>query len=1367
MGNLLLPRMLILCLMIIISSCVNDSSKKAAPASPGSGTTVNLLKALNITPPSFNEDTSSLITLGYTDVNERKAQTCSLSSLSKVAISQACACDGAGVCTVGIKTIENASGAGSFRYNVAIGSEVSSTGTATFTITALDDAPVTTAISPVSFKYNTQSIITLAYTDPDGDLATTCSLSGLTNVTVTSACFCSVAGVCKVGVTGTNNFIGSASFNYTVTANSVASNSSAASFDITGDPPVANNITPPNVVSDTATIITLSYTDAQNDQATTCTVSSLRNIVPTLPCACASGVCGVRIQSLPGYTGTADFKYTVTAAGQVSNQATANLTIISAKPVANNITPPSFNEDISSIITLSYTDPLSRKATACALTSQTNITVNQACACDGAGVCTVGVKGSPNYNGTTNFNYTVTAGGQVSNTATATLTINAIDDAPVVTNTTLMDLIYEDTESGYLTLNYTDAESDRAGVADCTITNPSNLTVTTPCSCDVILGTCSLKITGNLHYYGVGGFDYKIRANSVFSNVGSVSLTILHKDHAPVSTNITPPAFNEEVQSIITLSYTDIDNDKASTCTLSSLGNVTVTQACACNGAGVCTVGVTGTTNYNGAGSFYYTVTANGTVSNQSTASLTINNVDDAPVTANIIPPGFDQNVQSIITLSNTDPDNDKATTCAVTAPNKVSVTQACACNGAGICTVGVTGDLNYSGMASFAYTVTANGVVSNSSTANLAIDFVNTPPTIDPITATIGNENTAYVVNLSVGDIDGPLSCSNDIAVSFSSNTSLIPLSNVVFSGAFPTCIATITPANNQYGSSNLTFKITDNLGGSNQTSFIHTVRHNVSKTWLLGDAGDTNTYSYSSASIETAAPGVIRLTPMQVDQTDDNNSGTGFTAYPTTLRWDGANSRLWQNHNVGAWTNTAGVYSTLYTSRVIDAKKSVTWNSIGWKTTLPFGKELPLTNESSAIYSLTSGSFANSLIGLWHFNDSSGSSTVKNSKTGNNDSFLLNTPVAATFGIAGKFNTGMSFGGDSVIRSATSAAVIPGSFSVSTWIKKTGNTVENIICFWKTNNNTTATDCPVRMSNVIRVRIDNSPIGGNTNVNDGNWHHYVVYSDSVSDKTEVYIDGVRETWPTQPTSFNVAGSSVYIGSDVGNGGSFTGSIDETAIWNRVLSVSEITELYRRGANRLKIAVRTCPDATCSTNPAWSANMSELDNISGGEAITANPMFAVSLTNQRYFQYRATFETDELPTVHAPDLREVVVGPNHIIYAATEEAFTTQEGLSFKTLSQFTSTLGSLGCAGTGGGVRYHLSKDKVSWSYYNGSAWSAGTNFATASTQAQIQSGLATYISASNAVSDTVYVRGILKSDVDGASPCEVDQLYLQGFE
>ena len=163
---------------------------------------------------------------------------------------------------------------------------------------------------------------------------------------------------------------------------------------------------------------------------------------------------------------------------------------------------------------------------------------------------------------------------------------------------------------------------------------------------------------------------------------------VKNSNHPPVANNFTPAAFNEDVQGLITLSYSDVDSDLATACTVSALSSVTVTQACACNGAGVCTVGVTGTPlNYNGAASFAFTVTAAGQTSlSTATATLSITAVNDAPVANAITPPAFNEDVQSIITLAYSDVEADLATACTISSLTNVSVTQACACTGAGVC---------------------------------------------------------------------------------------------------------------------------------------------------------------------------------------------------------------------------------------------------------------------------------------------------------------------------------------------------------------------------------------------------------------------------------------------------------------------------------------------------------------------------------------------------------------------------------------------------------------------------------------------------------------------------------------------------------
>ncbi|RME14994.1 MAG: hypothetical protein D6797_07645, partial [Bdellovibrio sp.] len=115
------------------------------------------------------------------------------------------------------------------------------------------------------------------------------------------------------------------------------------------------------------------------------------------------------------------------------------------------------------------------------------------------------------------------------------------------------------------------------------------------------------------------------------SSPATVYLIINPKGNTPpIANNISPSSFNEDTESIITLSYSDAENDLATSCSLLNLNNVTETTACSCS-SGTCTVGVTGTSNYNGTASFDYKVVANGATSNVATVNLNISPVNDAP----------------------------------------------------------------------------------------------------------------------------------------------------------------------------------------------------------------------------------------------------------------------------------------------------------------------------------------------------------------------------------------------------------------------------------------------------------------------------------------------------------------------------------------------------------------------------------------------------------------------------------------------------------------------------------------------------------------------------------------------------------------
>jgi alpha-tubulin suppressor-like RCC1 family protein len=388
-----------------------------------------------ITVPAFAEDAEAMVSLSYSKAGRPLASSCAIESPTNVTVTTPCSCDALGDCTVGVTGTGEYFGPASFSYTL-IANEVKSTpAIATLTITAVDDAPSASSITPAAFNEDTAAIITLSYTDVESDKGTSCAVSGPSYVTVTTPCACDSTGVCTVGVTGTANFNGAANLSYTVTANGAISNTATATLAITGidDPPVATNTTPAAFNEDAATIVTLSYSDIDGDKGTACTISALSQISVSTPCACDSaGICTVGVTGAANYNGAASFSYSVTANGAASNTATATLSItaVDDAPAASNITPSAFNEDTAATINLSYADVESDKGTACAISGPSYVTVTTPCACDIAGVCTVGVTGTANFNGAAGFSYTVTANGAISNTATATLAITAVNDAP-------------------------------------------------------------------------------------------------------------------------------------------------------------------------------------------------------------------------------------------------------------------------------------------------------------------------------------------------------------------------------------------------------------------------------------------------------------------------------------------------------------------------------------------------------------------------------------------------------------------------------------------------------------------------------------------------------------------------------------------------------------------------------------------------------------------------------------------------------------------------------------------------------------------------------------------------------------------------
>lgn len=277
--------------------------------------------ANNFLDTTIYEDIERTILLSYIDANGDQGVSCSVSALVNITNTQACTCSD-GVCSVKVKGLNNYSGPASFDFSV-VTDQLSNTATANLTVNPVDDAPVASNLTPSALDLSVQRIVTLSYTDIEGDAATSCSISGLSNLSVTSACSCS-AGTCTVGVTSSTYVDGTAAFNYRVRSNGLFSN--VASVALTVNPPTFNPIlsysasTGTTVSFGNSMLVTPSTLDPNGSTITNCTSS------PALPAWASLNTSTCVISGTPTST-MSPTAYTITATSANGSSPGANVTL--------------------------------------------------------------------------------------------------------------------------------------------------------------------------------------------------------------------------------------------------------------------------------------------------------------------------------------------------------------------------------------------------------------------------------------------------------------------------------------------------------------------------------------------------------------------------------------------------------------------------------------------------------------------------------------------------------------------------------------------------------------------------------------------------------------------------------------------------------------------------------------------------------------------------------------------------------------------------------------------------------------------------------------------------------------------------------
>jgi len=97
--------------------------------------------------------------------------------------------------------------------------------------------------------------------------------------------------------------------------------------------------------------------------------------------------------------------------------------------------------------------------------------------------------------------------------------------------------------------------------------------------------------------------------------------------------------------------------------------------------------------------------------------------------------------------------------------------------------------------------------------------------------------------------------------------------------------------------------------------------------------------------------------------------------------------------------------------------------------------------------------------------------------------------------------------------------------------------------------------------------------------------WHHAAFTFDDAANTVKIYIDGIQQGSGSYTGSITGSSNDVYIGRYPQSAVAFwNGTMDEVAVWNRSLTAGEILDIYKRGALRLNLSVRSCDDSSCDT---------------------------------------------------------------------------------------------------------------------------------------------------------------------------------------
>ena len=366
----------------------------------------------------------------------------------------------------------------------------------------------------------------------------------------------------------------------------------------------------------------------------------------------------------------------------------------------------------------------------------------------------------------------------------------------------------------------------------------------------------SVAYTPVTDYAGNDSFTYTPNDGHFDGDVRTVTVTVNNINDAPVGVADSIAAQEEQTVSIPVLDN-DIDADTADTLSIKA-GSLSTPA----NGTAVIatnSVQYTPDANFSGTDTFTY-IPTDGILDGQATTvTVTVSNVNDAPVgVADSVTTQEEQPVTIAVLDNDTDVDNDALSIKAASLSTPVNGTAVIAGNA-----IEYIPNTDFSGTDTFTYIPTDGSLDGQATTVSVTVTNVNDAPVLAPVGDQSVQLGSSKVVNISATDADGD-------NLQFSTNT--LPGYASFADNSDGTATLTLTPPDTSTVSTDsITVTVVDGKGGTDTETITINVVTDVIAPSATGKLNDT---AYTS--------GVDGGTGRDFTNNDNTNGYAGFDFTP-----------------------------------------------------------------------------------------------------------------------------------------------------------------------------------------------------------------------------------------------------------------------------------------------------------------------------------------------------------------------------------------------------------------------------------------------------------------------------------------------------